>query len=282
MHDIPSNTEVLRSHMFLKMKNNGILKARLVAGGDAMDRNIYDKSVRSSPTVHMENLFLLLGYVASNQLSICSMDVEGAFLEAELPEPIYMRLSADVSNVLCKLQPEVPRHGSSIIVKLKKALYGLVTASKLWYEKLKGVLVDIGLKPNDYDPCVFSGIFLDKTIHVCCYVDDLLICYSGDDTIPNALMKRLNSQFTAVKVDVSNPLVYIGMSIHRINNNVYVSMDRYEEDIIAFCNPTDKAVNCPNSNNLFERDTSEALNDNLKAKYHTIVAKLLYYIWLNE
>ena len=62
------------------MKNNGILKARLVAGGDAMDRNIYDKLVRSSPTVHMENLFLLLGYVVSNQLSLCSMDVEGAFL----------------------------------------------------------------------------------------------------------------------------------------------------------------------------------------------------------
>ena len=26
VHDIPSNTEVLRSHMFLKMKTNGILK----------------------------------------------------------------------------------------------------------------------------------------------------------------------------------------------------------------------------------------------------------------
>ena len=69
------------------------------------------------------------------------MDVEGAFLEAELPEPIYMRLSADVDNVLRKLQPVVPRHGSSIIVKLKKALYGLVTASKLWYDRLKGALV---------------------------------------------------------------------------------------------------------------------------------------------
>ena len=81
----------------------------------------------------MENLFLLLGYVASNQLSICSMDVEGAFLEAELPEPIYMRLSADVSNVLYILQP---CHCSTIIVKLKKDLHGFVTASKLCYDSL--------------------------------------------------------------------------------------------------------------------------------------------------
>ena len=72
-------------------------------------------------------------------------------------------------------------------------------------------------------------MFIKNLIHICYYVDDLLVCYSGDDA------KRLNSQFTAVKVDVSNSLVYIGMNIHLTNNNVYVSMDRYEEDIIAFC-----------------------------------------------
>ena len=42
-------------------------------------------------------------------MSICSMDEEGAFLEADLPDPIYMRLNKYVSEVLCKLQPEVPR-----------------------------------------------------------------------------------------------------------------------------------------------------------------------------
>ena len=68
---------------------------------------------------------------------------------------------------------------------------------------------------------------MNKTIHVCCHVDDLLICYSGGDDVPNELLKRLNSQFTVVTVDMSNPLVYIGMSIHCNNNIVYVSMDRY-------------------------------------------------------
>ena len=65
-----------------------------------MDCNVYGKSVRSSPTVHMENLFLLLGYVASNKMPIYSMDVEGAFSEADLPDQLYMRLSKDVSDVL--------------------------------------------------------------------------------------------------------------------------------------------------------------------------------------
>ena len=120
----------------------------------------------------------------------------------------------------------MPQHGSTIIVKLKKALYWLVTASKLWYDKLKGALIDIGLKPNDYDPCIFSGTHMGKSKHICCYVDDILVCYSGDDTIPEALLKQLNSQFTAVKVDVSNPLVSIGMNIHLTNNNVNVGMSK--------------------------------------------------------
>ena len=69
--DIPPGVDILRSHMFLKMMSNGILKARLVAGGDSLDRNVSflpdDKSARSSPTIHMENLFLILGYTASNK-----------------------------------------------------------------------------------------------------------------------------------------------------------------------------------------------------------------------
>ncbi len=31
---LPEDTTVLRSHMFLKRKSNGIVKAMLVAGGD--------------------------------------------------------------------------------------------------------------------------------------------------------------------------------------------------------------------------------------------------------
>ena len=40
---IPKGAELLRSHMFIKMKSNGTLKARLVAGGNDMDRAIYGK-----------------------------------------------------------------------------------------------------------------------------------------------------------------------------------------------------------------------------------------------
>ena len=87
---MPGGVDVLNSHMFLNIKSNGILKARLVAGGNKMDKCIYDKMSRSSPTVHLENVFILLGYTTTNSMNICSLDVEGAFLEVGLPDPIYL------------------------------------------------------------------------------------------------------------------------------------------------------------------------------------------------
>ena len=91
-----------------------------------------------------------------------------------------------------------------------------------------------------------SGFETDAVFSASCDSD------SGDDAIPDVLSKKLNSQFTAVKVDVSNPLVYIGMNIHLTNNNVYVSMSSYERDVIKFCQPNGSNVNCPNDTDLFD------------------------------
>ena len=57
------------------------------------------------------------------------MDVDGALLEANLPKPIYMRLSKDITEVVRKLYPDAIGNRSTAIVKLKKAFYGLVTAT---------------------------------------------------------------------------------------------------------------------------------------------------------
>ena len=68
------------------------------------------------------------------------------------------------------------------------------------------------------------------------------------------------------------------MSTYAINNNVYVSMGRYEQDVVELCQPISTPVNCPNSLNLFEQTSSDAelLSENIKSKFHTFVAKLLY------
>lgn len=271
---IPKGVDILNSHIFLKLKSNGILKARLVAGGNTMDRSVYGKDVRSSPTVHLENLLLQIGYAAMNNMSICSMDIEGAYLEADLPEPIYMRLSKDATESLNSLAPAT--YGRTIVVKLKKALYGLVVSSKLWYDKLKGVLLKLGLTVHHYDSCVFVGVYRNANIILSCYVDDLLLCYDGDNELPNKFVSELKKHFTAVKLDTSNPLVHVGLEISKIPTGYVITMTRYENDLITFVDIGEATVVCPNHADMLDEHDSVLLVAKESKYYHTVVAKLLY------
>ena len=209
-------------------------------------------------------------------MTMCSLDVEGAFLEANLPEPIFMRLSDDVANVVRKMNPQTCGNKKGIIVKLKKALYGLVTASKLWYDRLKGVLIDIGLAIHPYDPCVFMGKYRDSLIVLSCYVDDILLCYAGSNDIPELLVIDLKRYFTEVKLDKSDPLIHVGLQIKSLPDGCIVSMSRYEQDVIEFCGIGDKKLMCPNLSDMFDPKETNALDTTDSKMFHTIVAKLLY------
>ena len=57
------------------------------------------------------------------------------------------------------------------VCSLRKSLYGLREAPRIWYELLANELKSIGLKAMSSTPCVFVG---DDEI-VLCYVDDLLL-----------------------------------------------------------------------------------------------------------
>ena len=62
----------------------------------------------------MEKLFLILGYLASNNMLVSSMD-----LETKVPEPRYVRLNKDGADYLLKLKPDMSHCGKFILVKLK-------------------------------------------------------------------------------------------------------------------------------------------------------------------
>ena len=94
-----------------------------------------------------------------------------------------MRLSDDVANVVRRMDHQSCENKRSIVVKLKKALYGLVTASKLWYDRLKGVLPNIGFTIHPYNLCVLMGKYRDCSVVLSNYVDDILLCYAGSNGI---------------------------------------------------------------------------------------------------
>ena len=60
---------------------------------------------------------------------------------------------------------KMDRRGTPVLyVRLKKALYGLLRSSLVFYRKLHGELEVYGFKINPYDPCVGNKMVTTETV----------------------------------------------------------------------------------------------------------------------
>ena len=48
-----------------------------------------------------------------------------------------------------------------LVGKLKKAVYGTVVSARIFYDKLRGILEEMGFVVNDYDECTFNKMTPD-------------------------------------------------------------------------------------------------------------------------
>ena len=84
--------------MFLKEKLNADgslkkLKARLVAGGHMQDRNLYEESSISSPTVSVPAVLMVSALGADQGATVHTIDFPGAYLNSDLTDKyIYMTI----------------------------------------------------------------------------------------------------------------------------------------------------------------------------------------------
>ncbi|CAM9703144.1 unnamed protein product [Ascophyllum nodosum] len=92
------------------------------------------------------------------------LDVEMAFLEADVTEELYVEL------------PDGYRDSPNQVGRLQKAMYGLMHAGLLWSKKFGGELISKGFERSQADPCVFRRKHLGKVVVIIVvYVDDLLV-----------------------------------------------------------------------------------------------------------
>ena len=95
---------IMRSQMFLKEKYLPTekfekLKARLVAGGNRQDKDLYDDI--SSPTVSTSAVMMVFAVAAFENRKGSVMDIRGAFLNAKTGKAVvYMRLDPTMSSIL--------------------------------------------------------------------------------------------------------------------------------------------------------------------------------------
>jgi hypothetical protein len=243
-----------------KFKPNGSiskLKARWCVRGDLQE--LQDNTF--APVVRWETIRMLLYFSLFFGLKTKSIDFSNAFVQAILNDPIYVHLPRgfwhEGSNDIC--------------CKLKKSLYGITQAPRLWFEHLHDKLVARGFHQSRYDPCLFYS----KEVYLVVYVDDVILVSRSEATIDHLIESlKVDSQLT----DEGELSSFLGIQVTKdIPNKSYTLMQTGLTDrIIAALGLADANPNwVPAPNDAVGSDPyGPQMNETWE--YRSVIGMLLY------
>jgi hypothetical protein len=169
---VPVGHQLLHGMYVFKRKADGTAKVRLVVQGHRQ-RPMPTTSERFTSTPTHPALRAFYSVANQNCDNIDHLDVTQAFCQSEeFPDDVHLYM---VPPALAESDPD-------IIWRLRRPLYGLTTAPKLWADTLKHFLEDSGWSPVAFEDCIWtkstpSGYRM--LLYV--FVDDILISYSDAD-----------------------------------------------------------------------------------------------------
>ena len=184
---VPKGEKNIGSRLVFKQKADGRFKARLIVQGHIQEPGIdYGRSYYA-PVCRIGSIRTLLAIACEHGWPVGQMDVVGEFLQSLIDKDVFVEPAPGHDTRDSKT-------GEVIVYKLQRSLYGLAQSPVLWYRTIDGVLVVIGFRPTQWDPCVYthsSGVTL---VILMLYVDDILIT-GKDPTLVEQKKKELKERF---------------------------------------------------------------------------------------
>jgi hypothetical protein len=278
---IPSNERVLKSHMFVveKYLANGKfekMKARLVADGRDQDPDMFPN--KSSPTVSTQSVLAVLGVIiACSWRTIVKIDIKGAFVQTPMTgDPVYMRINPKITKQITELFPKHSKFvdkGGFMYTVMRKAMYGCIQASSMWFNLLTQVLREFGYEHCPTDKCVMRKVKGDRILLLLIYVDDILAII--DDREKVDLKELLVGMFGTVQYEVNNELSYLGMQVKVEEDSATIDMSSYVRNLVR--DVATKVELSPGTRVSFKVDeSSPKLEEKERKWFHSLTAKLLY------
>ena len=229
MHTLPREDRyelgILDTKCFLEMKRDGRCKARIVAGTGRTRQNPDQYGQVDSAAIRTESVMILIKVAAQQMLNLSVLDVPGAFLHATMQDlrkghdpdtPRYVRLSGMLAEVIVRLKPEWKQFMNDkgeVIMELKRALYGLIEASRLWMLEITSTLIANGFVQSLLDPCLY--IHKERNLIVAVYVDDFLAAHDGRVHL-DWLIGLLTAKYGAPRVQTGDVIDYLNIRIRRV------------------------------------------------------------------
>lgn len=213
--------------------------------------------------VKTQTLKLLASFAIQFELIIHHLDVDSAFLNADIISEVYVK------------QPEGYRDGTGRVWKLKKALYGLSESPKAWYNCIDEYLRSLGLIRSENDYCLY---YLDHeegdSVYVVIFVDDILVLCCKDIKKINHVKAQLSIRFSMKDLGMAKK--YLGINIKFDYKHKCVSLDQedYIESVARkFNTENSKLYSTPMEQNL---KCKHAQSESNYLNYRNLIGCLLH------
>ena len=154
----------------------------------------------------------------------CDMlDIEAAFLEADLEETMYI----EWPKGMVELGYMTKEEAEATCAKLEKAMYGCVQSPRAFYKELSKELKAMGMIQSKSDPCVWFNKPI-PTLIIICYVDDIVMVGKREEV--DWFKTRIQKRFKIS--DLGKLKKHLGVWYERDANGFTLKMDKYCQDIV--------------------------------------------------
>ncbi|SDA00933.1 BZ3500_MvSof-1268-A1-R1_Chr9g10928 [Microbotryum saponariae] len=221
---VPAGATIVTSKFVWKTKRNALgevtgHKARLVAQGNRQ-RDGIDFNETFAPVARFSSIRSLLALAAANGLHVHQADIDKAYLHGDLDHDIWMTAPRGF---------DLP---SDKVLRLRRSIYGLKQAGRIWNRHIDASLRDLGYTATGTDHCVYSWLDDRQCPHyIALYVDDLLMI-SPELAEIERVISGLDQRYGVKRL---GPAEYIlGIQIRRFDDgSIALSQERYIMDVLA-------------------------------------------------
>ena len=138
--------EVLKSHMFLKEKQDQTVKGRVVLGGNK-ERSKIDKLDAVSPTAILKSILLTAVINTHERRDVALIDIPNTFVQTRLEDngdkAVSMLLQGKLAKLMAKIAPKIYSKYVIINKKGETVLYGPTSEHSVWHHEGKCFVKDL-------------------------------------------------------------------------------------------------------------------------------------------
>ncbi|KAJ1697014.1 hypothetical protein LUZ63_005526 [Rhynchospora breviuscula] len=225
IEDLPPKKKAIGCKWVYRIKYNSDgsierYKARLVVMGNRQVEGI-DFNETFALVAKMTTVRTLLGVAVAKGWELHQMDVHNAFLHGDLNEEVYIHLPSGFAS----------SHPGKVC-RLKKSLYGLSQAPRMWFSKLTGALRTYGFIQSYADYSLFRFNKEDVFLAILVYADDLVI--AGNDSAAIGKFKEYLHGTFHMK-DLGALKYFLGIEIAQGPKGLLLYQRKYTLDILSEC-----------------------------------------------